>query len=275
MKRSMNQMSQTIVNHVIENENELINKVMMHSSMAHHQDTDQLRNIFLHFLHRFQNHLVNEVSKLEKDELLIDTEADQLGLAQNISVSAIIDGLYEMSTTIWTMFQKEAQDRFDLSTNELLHVHDLLNKEINEAVKEVLTAHVQAAKDKELQYYEKLNELSVPIINITEKIAICPLIGKIDERRGQLLMHETLEQCQQRKINRLIFDMSGVPKIDNIVASYLNATIQSLSLIGVNITLAGVQSNIAMTVIQQNIHFEKVTITSNVQRALEDAEIIS
>ncbi|PYZ94190.1 hypothetical protein CR194_01235 [Salipaludibacillus keqinensis] len=275
MTRSMKEISKTIVNYVVDNEEELVNKVMRHDEMSHHHDTHDLREIFFRFIQRFQAHLVSDSMIEHKNMPLIDSDTDRAELAQSVSVTAIIDGLYEMSKTIWTMFQQEVQDRFNLTSDELLHVHDLLNKEIKQGIKEVLSAHVEATNRREDQFHEKLDEISVPIINITEKTAICPIIGKIDERRGQHLMNHTLHQCRDRKITQLIFDMSGVPTIDNIVASYLNSVIQSLALIGVNITLTGVRSNIALTVIQQEIHFDKVNITSNVQQALQKAGIIS
>ncbi|SER72011.1 STAS domain-containing protein [Salipaludibacillus aurantiacus] len=274
MTRERRDISQSIVNYLVENENELISKVLSHEDMSSLHDTAPLRDIFFQFLHRFQENLLASSSRKRPLTPLIGNIKEQQLMGNSVAVTTVIDGLYDMSKTIWTMFKKEAQDIFNLTADELLYIHDLLNKEIKYAVKEVLNFHVSLSNQKEEKFNEKLNELSVPIINVTGNTAICPLIGAIDESRGRYLLHETLQQCKDRKINRLIFDLSGVPKIDDIVASHLNLVIKSLDLIGVYITLTGVRSNIAMTVIQQDITFEKVSIKATVKQALTSMEII-
>jgi rsbT co-antagonist protein RsbR len=69
--------------------------------------------------------------------------------------------------------------------------------------------------------------------------------------------------------------MSGVPRIDDLVASYINYMAKALSLIGVNITLTGVRSNVAITAIEQNVTFKQLKIYRNVQQALHHMGIIS
>ncbi|WP_183040874.1 STAS domain-containing protein [Salipaludibacillus neizhouensis] len=269
MKRDRELLTQKIIDHVLENEQELINKVMGKGEIQGHHDVKELRDIFTHFLHRFHDRLKTAQLDDNSPQTFLTNNTTFSSLENRVSVIALIEGLYEISKSIWTMFQAEAREQFGLSSDELLHVHDLLNKEIKIAIKEILNKHVDSTKEREAQFNEKLNELSVPIINLTSKIAVCPLIGTIDEKRGQLLMVQTLNVCKERKLSKLIFDMSGVPDIDDIVASYINSVIQSLSLIGVHITLTGVRSNIAMTVVQQGINFQHVHIAPNVPQALE------
>lgn len=274
MTRDMNDISRSIVNFIAEKEEELVLKVMTHENKESRPDAHILHDIFVKFIRRFKENLEKKSSEDRLPFPLIDFEIKDTSLSHPVSVTAIIDGIYDMSRTVWTMFEREARDRFNLSSEELLNVHDLLNKEIKQAVKEILHMHVSATTRNEERFDEKITELSVPIINITESTAVCPLIGTIDEKRGKHLMHSALQQCRDRKINRLIFDMSGVPHIDDIVADYINSVVKSLLLIGVHITLTGVRSNIAMTVIQQDINFENVDISSTVRQALEDLNIV-
>lgn len=270
MKRDMQELSHQIITHVMKNEQELIDKIMEKGEISKYQYQKELRDIFILFLRRFQERLLIDNGQEDPPKTFLTNHATFSSLESRISVIALIDGLYEISKSVWTMFQNEAQQHFKLASDELLHVHDLINKEIKIAIKEILNTHIDSIREREVYFNDQLMELSVPVIELTQQIAVCPLIGTIDEKRGQMIMMQMLHECKDKKISKLIFDMSGVPNIDGIVASYINSVVQSLDLIGVHITLTGVRSNIAMTVVQQEINFRSVRIAPNVPRALEE-----
>jgi len=115
---------------------------------------------------------------------------------------------------------------------------------------------------------ELINELSSPVITLSKDSALLPLVGDIDTARAKLILENTLEQCASKNVHQLFIDLSGVIKIDTMVAHQLFLLIDALNLIGVETTLSGLRPEIAQTAVQLGLNFNKVTIKSNLSKAL-------
>ncbi|HWO98238.1 MAG TPA: STAS domain-containing protein [Bacillus sp. (in: firmicutes)] len=113
-------------------------------------------------------------------------------------------------------------------------------------------------------------ELSVPVVPLSNGIAILPLVGDIDTERARLLMEETLREAVRLKLSSLILDLSGVVIVDTMVADQLFKVISGLELIGVKTTLTGIRPEIAQTVVSLGIDFSNVSIKANLKQALSD-----
>ncbi|MCM3762873.1 STAS domain-containing protein [Alkalihalobacillus oceani] len=122
---------------------------------------------------------------------------------------------------------------------------------------------------------ETINELSSPVISLSDKVALLPLVGNIDSVRAKYVLKNTLEQCKIRRINQLLVDLSGVVTIDRLVAQKLFQLIDALNLIGVSCTLSGMRAELAPTVIEMGIDFDKVTIVSSLTQAINSQDFIS
>ncbi|MEY8344209.1 hypothetical protein CHI02_09570 [Niallia circulans] len=115
---------------------------------------------------------------------------------------------------------------------------------------------------------ETIYELSSPVIPITEGIGVLPLIGDIDTKRAQLIMENTLKECNEKRFNHLFIDLSGVPLIDTMVAHQIFQVIHALRLIGVKGYLSGLRPEVAQTAIQLGVDFSQIPIFNNLASAL-------
>ncbi|MEO2078211.1 MAG: STAS domain-containing protein [Bacillus sp. (in: firmicutes)] len=115
---------------------------------------------------------------------------------------------------------------------------------------------------------EMINELSSPVITLSKDSALLPLVGDIDTARAKLILENTLEQCASKNVNQLFIDLSGVIMIDTMVAHQIFLLIDALNLIGVETTLSGLRPEIAQTAVQLGLNFNKVSIKSNLSKAL-------
>ncbi|WP_059170294.1 STAS domain-containing protein [Bacillus sp. FJAT-27445] len=113
-------------------------------------------------------------------------------------------------------------------------------------------------------------ELSVPVVPLTNGIAILPLIGNIDTERAQLIMEEALQEAVKLKLSTLIIDLSGVMIVDTMVSDQLFKVISSLELIGVKSIMTGIRPEIAQTVIKMGIDFKNVAIKASLQQAFKE-----
>lgn len=116
---------------------------------------------------------------------------------------------------------------------------------------------------------EMINELSSPVISISGKIALLPLVGDIDTKRAKIMIENTLSQCAERRVEHLCIDLSGVVIIDTMVAQQLFQLINALKLIGVKTTLSGIRPEIASTAVKLGLSLENIDTQATLAQALE------
>ncbi|AOC90750.1 STAS domain-containing protein [Bacillus amyloliquefaciens] len=115
---------------------------------------------------------------------------------------------------------------------------------------------------------EMILELSSPVITLSKRTALLPLVGNIDTERAKFVLENTLSTCADRLIEHLLIDLSGVVVVDTMVAHQIFKLIEALNLIGVTSTLSGIRPEIAQTAVQLGINFSDITIKSNLAQAL-------
>ncbi|KML44536.1 STAS domain-containing protein [Cytobacillus firmus] len=126
------------------------------------------------------------------------------------------------------------------------------------------------------KFYTRINlaeaaalELSIPVIKITDKIGILPLIGDIDTQRAQELMEKALTKSNEFSLEHIIIDLSGVPVVDTMVADRIIRVVESLTLLGVKATLTGIRPEIAQTMIHLGINISHIEVATSLQKALQ------
>lgn len=118
-------------------------------------------------------------------------------------------------------------------------------------------------------------ELSVPIVSISNDIAILPLIGDIDTERALLLMENTTKEVGRLKISYLILDLSGVAIVDTMVAHHIFNLSSTLKLLGVETILTGVRPEVAQTAVSLGLDFSGQITKGTLQQALAELKILS
>lgn len=112
-------------------------------------------------------------------------------------------------------------------------------------------------------------ELSIPVIKISDKIGVLPIIGDIDTQRAQELMNKALLKGSELSLEHIVIDLSGVPIIDTMVADRLIKVVRALSLLGIKATLSGIRPEIAQTMVNLGVDVSDIPVTSNLHMAME------
>jgi rsbT co-antagonist protein RsbR len=118
---------------------------------------------------------------------------------------------------------------------------------------------------------EVLEELSTPIIPITDHIIIMPLIGAIDTARARSIMRSLLAGITQNRAYVVILDITGVPLVDTGVADHLNRTIQAARLKGAETIVTGISDAVAETIVDLGIDWNNVDTVRDLQSGLKIA----
>ena len=118
---------------------------------------------------------------------------------------------------------------------------------------------------------EVLEELSTPIIPITDHIIIMPLIGAIDTARARSIMRSLLAGITQHNAQVIILDITGVPLVDTGVADHLNRTIQAARLKGAETIVTGISDAVAETIVDLRIDWADLDTVHDLQSGLKIA----
>lgn len=118
-------------------------------------------------------------------------------------------------------------------------------------------------------------ELSIPVIQITEKMGVLPLVGDIDTKRSQELMEKALNSAVELHLSHIFIDLSGVPIIDTMVANHIINVIEALKLVGVQAILSGLRPEIAQTMVHLGINMEQIVTYSSLHKAIKHVQSIT
>ncbi len=113
-----------------------------------------------------------------------------------------------------------------------------------------------------------LGELSVPLIPLTNRVALLPLIGVIDALRAQHIIKTLLDGIAVHRARIVIIDLSGVRVVDTHVAQTLVHAATGARLLGAEVSLVGLRAEVAQTVAHLNIDFGGITFHATLEEAL-------
>jgi len=166
---------------------------------------------------------------------------------------------------IITQEAKKENFSFDLFSKVISRYNLVVDKAVHWVSKSYMKDYID--KIQSAQY--AIDELSIPVVRITKEIGVIPLVGEIDTHRAQILMENALKQGNTYRLSWLIIDLSAVPIIDTMVADQLFKVVAALKLIGIDVVLSGIRSEIALTMVQLGVKLNDIVTFNTLYRALE------
>jgi anti-anti-sigma regulatory factor/GAF domain-containing protein len=121
----------------------------------------------------------------------------------------------------------------------------------------------------------RLLEMSTPIIPISDKIVVMPLIGVMDDVRAAQVMDTALAGVSARNASTMILDLTGMRHVDSSVARTLVDAANALRLLGCATILTGVRAEMARSITEVGLDLGQIitcaTLQSGISRALGHA----
>jgi DNA-binding response OmpR family regulator/anti-anti-sigma regulatory factor len=146
---------------------------------------------------------------------------------------------------------------------------ELAERERAEATRAALQAQIIDAQR------ERLSELSVPLIPITDEILIMPLVGTIDVDRARQLMDVALHGISSRRAAVVILDVTGVRALDASVAAMLVETSRALELLGARAIVTGISPSVARMLVDIGAPLGALASRGTLQTGFEYAMQVS
>ena len=102
-------------------------------------------------------------------------------------------------------------------------------------------------------------------------VLLLPIVGVVDSKRSQEIMHAMLTKIAEVQAKVIILDIAGVAIVDTAVANHLIKITKATKLMGCECTISGVSPAIAQTIVELGINVGEVRTTATLRDALEAA----
>ncbi|WP_437775012.1 PAS domain S-box protein [Sorangium sp. So ce1097] len=115
---------------------------------------------------------------------------------------------------------------------------------------------------------DSMQAMSTPLIPITDRIVVMPLIGQMDSERIAQVMSVALDGVQSTQVHTVILDVTGLKEIDTRVASALVDTARALQLLGARTILTGIRPAVAQTLVGLGLDLGGILTRGTLQSAI-------
>lgn len=162
----------------------------------------------------------------------------------------------------------------ELSSQELMERNRQLQQDLVERQRR--EAALRQAEEERLKLQDEiirmqaaaLEQLSTPLIPISDDILVMPLIGTIDSRRAQQLTQTLLRGLANHQARAAILDITGVPIVDIEVAQGLLRAAQAAQLLGARVVLTGIRPEVAQTLVGLGVDLRGIVTYSTLQNGI-------
>jgi len=147
-----------------------------------------------------------------------------------------------------------------------------MNRWIDIAMSHLGEAYLDAKEKIITQQQEAIRELSVPVLQIRDRLLILPLVGIIDSTRARQLIENLLVAIRDHRAKGIVIDVTGVPVVDTAVANHLLQASESAKLMGAMVVVTGISAAMAQTLTALGAALPDATTVVDLQEGLDVVE---
>ncbi|PIC78329.1 sulfate transporter [Sporosarcina sp. P19] len=186
----------------------------------------------------------------------------------NTPIEEVIKALSKLRITYWRLIKKfQLVNADEIKLEDYMRWSETLNNAFDQIYISFAETYNEYINSKFDVQQSLINELSSPVIKITDKIGVVPLIGEMDELRARILLESIPEKSLEADIEHLFIDLSGVTVIDTLVAQQIFQVTKVLSLLGTKCTITGILPAIAQASTELGLDFTNIQTFSSLQLA--------
>ncbi|SEO13881.1 rsbT co-antagonist protein RsbR [Amphibacillus marinus] len=189
-------------------------------------------------------------------------------ISEDLSIRLAIEQVKVCQDAVETIMIEEAKYNA-LSYTDFYSVIKDFNSLANQAGLYLSECYITHYVKKYNEFEQLVKELSTPIVQISDQIAIIPIIGTLDEERADSLIETALYEGRSLGVRTMLIDLSGVPIVDTMVAGILVNLNEALSVIGIQVILSGIRPELAQKLVQLNINFRSIHTFATLYRAIQ------
>jgi len=147
-----------------------------------------------------------------------------------------------------------------------------MNRMIDIAMSHLGEAYLSAKEQIIAQQQEAIRELSLPVLQVRERVLIVPLVGMIDSTRARLLIETLLGAIRDKRAHGVVIDVTGIPIVDTAVANHLVQCCDAASLMGTRVVITGISPDMARTLVSLGAKLPAAETLGDLQEGIEYVE---
>ncbi len=163
-------------------------------------------------------------------------------------------------------------EKYQTDFEMLSRVLDAYEPAANRIANTVAVSFVQERERIIRQQQEAIRGLSTPVLQVREQLLILPIIGVLDSQRARQVTEQLLRAIRANRAKVVVIDVTGVPAIDSTVANHLVQTVDASGLMGANVIITGLSSEIALTLVTIGLDLSKMNAVGDLQGGIEDLQ---
>ncbi len=109
--------------------------------------------------------------------------------------------------------------------------------------------------------------LGSPVLRVWQDVLAMPIIGAIDAERAETATNALLDAISTTGARFAIVDLTGAGGMDSATATFLEKLVAAVALLGAEVVLCGIGSNVAQTMIAEGLSLNGTTM-KNLRQAL-------
>ncbi|KGP71148.1 PAS domain-containing protein [Pontibacillus yanchengensis] len=124
--------------------------------------------------------------------------------------------------------------------------------------------------NKQLKLINRMEDMAVNVIPLSEGVALLPLQPIIDEVEFRYILDKGIANVSRMRASYLIIDFSTINTVDSYFIERVQQLVKSVSLIGTNVSITGIKPTVARTWIHSVEPSLQVEFHLNLQAALRN-----
>jgi anti-anti-sigma regulatory factor len=201
--------------------------------------------------------------------------AQQEGVAwaeHSLTLAFKLEWVQSIRRTLWHfLYQYDRINNQFNSREEFYALEKRINDKIDQFLNTFLISYSKYKDELIASQRELVEHLSVPVIPLSQSIAVLPLIGMIDTYRIQTIEEKVLTAISDLKIQTLIIDLSGAANMEMYVIDHFQKILTGISMMGCKAILTGLRADLVRTMIHSGISFEeKAETKGTLQQTLKE-----
>ena len=266
--RSDDKLLPELVAHLRENRTELRQQWAERITEAHLLSSMTNQEVFSEATSVYDNYV--EVLETGSVEALRDYARDlsERIIPRGVETHEVIGIVLLLRDVLARSLFEKYRDDFGLLT----HVLDAYEPAANRIANTVAVGFVDQRERVIREQQDALLELSTPVLQVRERLLILPIIGVLDQARAQQLTEQLLHGIRAHRAKLVVIDVTGVPDMDETVANSLVDTVTASRLMGADVIITGLSSEIAQTLVTIGVDLSKMHTVGDLQGGIEEAE---
>jgi len=212
---------------------------------------------------------------VEKKEEQLIAFAQQEGVAwaeHALTLAFKLEWVQAIRRTLWHfIYQYDRINNHFNSREEFYALEKRINDKIDQFLNTFLISYSKYKDELIASQRDLVEHLSVPIIPLSQSVAVLPLTGMVDTYRIQTIEEKVLIGISDLRIETLIIDLSGIANMEMHVIDHFQKILSGISMMGCKAILTGLRADLVRTMIHSEISFEeKAETKGTLQQTLKE-----